>query len=142
MNERRRPAAATLFRAFADPMRLRIINVLRLGELCVCDIVAILRVPQPTVSRQLAYLRRAGLVTARADGAWKHYALVTPDHALHRALIGCLDHCDAAVAPWAEDRVRELAVRSQGGCCTTPVRITPCPAARPVLPLAERVVRS
>ncbi|HEY7569516.1 MAG TPA: metalloregulator ArsR/SmtB family transcription factor, partial [Gemmatimonadaceae bacterium] len=44
-----------LFRGFADPTRLRVLNVLAAGELCVCDIVEILGLPQPTVSRHLAY---------------------------------------------------------------------------------------
>ena len=56
-----------LFRGFADPIRLRVLNVLAAGELCVCDIVEILDLPQPTVSRHLAYLRRCGLVEVTPD---------------------------------------------------------------------------
>ncbi len=65
------PATDLLFRAFADRTRLRILHMLANGELCVCDIVGVLEVPQPKTSRHLAYLRRAGLVTGarRACGA-------------------------------------------------------------------------
>jgi ArsR family transcriptional regulator len=56
-----------LFRAFSDRTRLRILHLLQEGELCVCDLVSVLRVPQPTASRHLAYLRRAGLVRVRKE---------------------------------------------------------------------------
>ena len=49
--------------------------LLRDGEICVCHIHASLDVPQPTASRHLAYLRKAGLVDARRDGTWMHYRL-------------------------------------------------------------------
>lgn len=49
-----------VFKGFADPTRIRILSVLAAGELCVCDIVDVLRLPQPAVSRHLAYLRRDG----------------------------------------------------------------------------------
>src|SRR5687768_2464965 len=58
-----------LFRGFADPTRLRILNVLCAGELCVSDIVEVVGLPQPAVSRHLAYLRRSGLVAVTRD--WK-----------------------------------------------------------------------
>ena len=48
-----------MFRAFSDRTRLRILHLLRGGELCVCDLVAVIDVPQPKISRHLAYLRRA-----------------------------------------------------------------------------------
>jgi ArsR family transcriptional regulator len=54
-----------MFRAFSDPIRLRILHLIADGELCVCDLVEILGLPQPTVSRHLSYLRKAGLVSAR-----------------------------------------------------------------------------
>ena len=65
------PAVDTMFRAFSDRTRLRILHMLRDGELCVCDIVDVLGVPQPKASRHLSYLRKAGLVEARKDGLWK-----------------------------------------------------------------------
>ncbi|HZQ92272.1 MAG TPA: metalloregulator ArsR/SmtB family transcription factor [Terriglobales bacterium] len=68
----------SLFRALADPTRLRILNLMAESEICVCFFVAILGASQPKVSRHLAYLRRAGLVAARRDGKWMHYRIATP----------------------------------------------------------------
>ena len=59
-----------LFRAFSDATRLRILNLLQMGELCVCDIVSTLDIPQPTASRHLAYLRKCQFVAARKQGTW------------------------------------------------------------------------
>jgi ArsR family transcriptional regulator, arsenate/arsenite/antimonite-responsive transcriptional repressor len=67
-----------LFRALADPTRLRLLNLIADREVCVCYFVGILRIGQPKVSRHLAYLRRAGIVAARRDGRWMHYRLATP----------------------------------------------------------------
>lgn len=72
------PQVASLFRALADPTRLRLLNLLAQGELCVCYFVAILGETQPKISRHLAYLRRAGLVKVRRDGKWMHYSLDRP----------------------------------------------------------------
>lgn len=67
-----------LFRALADPIRLRLVNLIAGREICVCFLVEILGMSQPKISRHLAYLRRAGLVAARNDGKWVHYRLVEP----------------------------------------------------------------
>jgi len=75
---RMRPDLVTLFQALGDPTRLRLLNLVAAGEVCVCYFIEILDEPQPKISRHLAYLRRAGLVTARRDGKWMHYGLVTP----------------------------------------------------------------
>src|ERR1700722_4253489 len=67
-----------LFRALADPTRLRLLQLMSGGEICVCFFVEILRTSQPKISRHLAYLRPAGLVAARRDGKWMHYRLMEP----------------------------------------------------------------
>ena len=66
------------FRALADRTRLRIINLIGDQEVCVCFFVEILKTNQPKISRHLAYLRRAGIVSARREGLWMHYRLSTP----------------------------------------------------------------
>jgi len=66
------------FRALADHTRLRLINLMGDDELCVCFFVEVLKTNQPKISRHLAYLRRAGVVTARREGKWMHYRLVEP----------------------------------------------------------------
>jgi ArsR family transcriptional regulator, arsenate/arsenite/antimonite-responsive transcriptional repressor len=88
-----------LFRAMADPTRLAILRLLRPGERCVCDIVVALRVPQPTASRHLAYLRRAGLTEVRRQGQWSYYKLSEPVSELHRRLLDCLQCCPEVRSP-------------------------------------------
>lgn len=67
-----------LFRALADPTRLRLLNLMREDEVCVCFFVEVLGISQPKISRHLAYLRRAGLVAVRRQWKWMHYRIVTP----------------------------------------------------------------
>jgi len=101
------PAVAgldVLYRGFADPTRIRILNVLAAGELCVCDVVALLRLPQPAVSRHLAYLRRSGLVEARRGWKFSHYRLAAPRHPVHRNLINCVRSCFAGVPSLDQER--------------------------------------
>lgn len=68
----------SLFRALADRTRLRLLNLVRDQELCVCYLVEVLGMSQPKVSRHLAYLRRAGIVAARRQATWMHYRIVLP----------------------------------------------------------------
>jgi ArsR family transcriptional regulator len=70
-----------LFKALADRTRLRVINLIGNDEVCVCFFVEVLKTNQPKISRHLAYLRRAGLVSARREGKWMHYRLVEPPDA-------------------------------------------------------------
>ena len=69
---------ALLFAALADRTRLRLLNLMDGREVCVCYFVEILGQSQPKISRHLAYLRRAGVVTARREGKWVHYRIVVP----------------------------------------------------------------
>ena len=69
---------ALLFAALSDPTRLRLLNLMDGREVCVCYFVEILGQSQPKISRHLAYLRRAGVVSARRDGKWMHYKIVAP----------------------------------------------------------------
>ena len=108
-----------MFRAFSDRTRLRILHLLKGGELCVGDLVAILEVPQPTASRHLAYLRRSGLVVTRREGLWVHYALAPVGSRFHRDLLGCLASCFRDVPELAKDAKRAVKVRKSGGCCPT-----------------------
>lgn len=68
------------FSALSDPTRLRLMNLMRDEEICVCFFVEVLGTNQPKISRHLGYLRRAGLVSARRDGKWIHYRLVRPEN--------------------------------------------------------------
>jgi ArsR family transcriptional regulator, arsenate/arsenite/antimonite-responsive transcriptional repressor len=73
-----KPSMETLFQAMGDATRLRLLNLMAGGEVCVCFFVEVLGQGQPKISRHLAYLRRAGLVKSRREGKWMHYGLVGP----------------------------------------------------------------
>jgi len=79
-----------LFKAFADPTRLRLLGLLSGREVCVCDLMSVLRAPQSKVSQHLSFLRAAGLVVFRQEGKWRHYALAKPAGKVHARLVGCL----------------------------------------------------
>jgi ArsR family transcriptional regulator len=106
-----------MFRAFSDRTRLRILHLLLDGELCVGDLVNVLHVPQPTASRHLAYLRRAGLVATRKNGQWNYYKLAKADSSFHQHLLGCLKRCFQAVPEIGRDSKKIAKLRRSGGCC-------------------------
>ena len=83
----------SLFKGFADPVRIRILNLLAAGELCVCDICDILKLPQSSISRHLAYLRRTRLVDCEREGKFAHYRFAEPRNAVHRNLQDCVRSC-------------------------------------------------
>lgn len=107
-----------MFRAFSDRTRLRILNLLTPGELCVCDLVRVIGAPQPKISRHLAYLRKSGLVTSRREGLWMYYRLAPAINPFHRKLMECLGCCFTDVPELARD-VKELgkACCGTGPCC-------------------------
>jgi ArsR family transcriptional regulator len=84
----------------------------------VCDIVSITQVPQPTASRHLAYLLRAGLIVKRKQGLWAYYKLTSATSPFHRSLIKCLKECFHDVPELTKD-----AKRASSSCCElTPKR--------------------
>jgi ArsR family transcriptional regulator, arsenate/arsenite/antimonite-responsive transcriptional repressor len=102
-------------KAFADPVRLRLLSLLSDDrEVCVCHLHEALDLPQPTVSRHLAYLRKGGLVSGRKEGLWVHYRLARSRTGLHRILLGCLGTClgDPEVFELDRRRLERLL-----GCC-------------------------
>jgi len=76
----------SLFQAMADRTRLRLLNLMQGGEVCVCFFVEVLDEPQPKISRHLAYLRSAGLVTARRDAKWMQYSITEPKNETAREI--------------------------------------------------------
>jgi ArsR family transcriptional regulator len=85
-----KPDFVTLFQALGDKTRLRLLNLLGGGELCVCYLVEILGESQPKISRHLGYLRRAGVVASRREGKWIHYRLVRPADEQQARALECL----------------------------------------------------
>jgi ArsR family transcriptional regulator len=102
-------ALDALFKGFADPTRLRILNVLVPGELCVCDIVELLELPQPAVSRHLAYLRRSGLVEVTREWKYAHYRLASPLTTVHATLLACVHSCFTGIVSLGAERARAVA---------------------------------
>jgi ArsR family transcriptional regulator len=116
-----------LFRALADRTRLRLINLMSEGEVCVCFFVEILGTNQPKISRHLAYLRRAGIVAARREGKWMHYRLIQPGDVYAAAVLADVQAWLTSDSQMQSDRKRLLKV-----CCapTLPVQLQGAP--RPV----------
>jgi ArsR family transcriptional regulator len=111
-------AVNKMFRAFSDPIRLRILHLLLVEkQMCVGDLVAVLRVPQPTASRHLAYLRRSGLVGTRKGGLWTYYSLLPARNPFHRELLKCLKTCFQDVPELSKDARRARDLGKAGGCC-------------------------
>ena len=118
-----------VFRALADPTRLRILGLLLAGEVCVCDIHETLGIPQPKASRHLAYLRKSGLVDARREGLWMHYRLSSVADPVLRTIVEGAAHALTHLDVVRRDSQR---LKKRTGCClpvspTTPVAtVLPC----------------
>jgi ArsR family transcriptional regulator, arsenate/arsenite/antimonite-responsive transcriptional repressor len=110
------PPVDLIFKAFSDPTRLRILRMLQEGELCVCDLVSVLGVPQPKVSRHLSYLRKSGLVRVRKEGLWCHYELAPAKNAFHGKILECLSCCFSDVPEMRRD-AKCLTEKRQRSCC-------------------------
>jgi ArsR family transcriptional regulator len=85
---------ALFYAALSDETRLRLLSLMKDGEVCVCHLQSVLRTNQPKISRHLAYLRRAGLVEARRDGKWMHYRLKETGGDLGKILSQTLTHLE------------------------------------------------
>ena len=87
---------AQFFAALSDRTRLRLLNLMRDGEVCVCFIAETLGTNNPKISRHLAYLKRAGLVAGRRDGKWMHYRINEPSdkdaNAIFAAMLKTLEN--------------------------------------------------
>jgi ArsR family transcriptional regulator, arsenate/arsenite/antimonite-responsive transcriptional repressor len=115
-----------VFKALADKTRLRILALLGANEVCVCHLHDTLALPQPTVSRHLAYLRRVGLVDARRDGVWMHYQVARAlDPVVQRVVNAAVDavsqvpttHQDRKQFQRAFGQLYVLETSTGGACC-------------------------
>jgi ArsR family transcriptional regulator len=85
-----------LFKALADRNRLRILKMLELRPLCVCEITDVLGIAQSSVSRHLGILREAGLVDDKKEGQWMIYSLARSTDDATRSII-------AGIKRWLSD---------------------------------------
>lgn len=114
------------FRALADRTRLRLLNLMSGGEVCVCFFVEVLGMSQPKISRHLGYLRRAGVVASRREGKWIHYRLIEPPNA-HAAQV--FD----GIRSWLveDDEMKRDLRRLQTVCCAPKISVQLQGAPRP-----------
>jgi ArsR family transcriptional regulator len=121
------------FQAFADGTRLRLLNLMAEQEVCVCYFVEILGVSQPTISRHLAYLRRAGLVAARREGKWMHYRIIVPENEFARQLLN-------GTLRWlaTDKQMQQDSSRLSRACCA-PQRFVNLRGAPAPTPRAEQI---
>jgi ArsR family transcriptional regulator, arsenate/arsenite/antimonite-responsive transcriptional repressor len=109
----------TLFLALADKMRLRLLNLMREDEICVCYFTEVLGESQPKVSRHLAYLRNAGIVSARREGKWVNYKIEMPENEFAAQVLE-----DTLRWLEAQDDMREDYNKLATVCCSIEVPIT------------------
>lgn len=108
-----------LFMALADKTRLRLLNLMREDEICVCFFTEVLGESQPKVSRHLAYLRNAGIVSARRDGKWMHYSIEIPQNSFVSQILQ-----DTLEWLKAQDNMREDLRKLEAVCCSVDVPVT------------------
>jgi ArsR family transcriptional regulator len=115
------------FQALGDTTRLRLLNLMGDQEVCVCYFTEILGGPQPKISRHLAYLRDAGLVSARREGKWMHYRIVMPPH------IGASQVLRQTLESLKNDKVMQADQARLTKACCSPAKFSlsgvPLPAA-------------
>jgi ArsR family transcriptional regulator len=100
------------YAALADENRLRLLSLMKSGEICVCHLQEVLRTNQPKISRHLAYLKRAGLAEARREGKWMHYRFKKLEADLEKILSDTLNRLQK------EPQIRKDAQRlKQIACC-------------------------
>ena len=123
---------ALLFRALADHTRLRLLNLMGDDEVCVCFLVEALGVTQPKISRHLAYLRRARIVTARREGKWMHYRLEKPQDPHALAILSAVDASFKSNPRMQVDRTKLVRL-----CCSSSV---PAPLKRAPKPASVLII--
>lgn len=112
---------AKIFKALSDETRLRILVLLReYGELCVCDLMTALELPQSTVSRHVAYMKNAGLLNDKRCGVWMHYSIRQESGQFQKALIGSTFNILYDDETAAGDRARLIAYRATKDTTTCP----------------------
>jgi ArsR family transcriptional regulator len=116
-----------IYECLCDRTRLRLLNLLGKGPLCVCHFQTILGEPQVKISKHLAYLRTRGLVEVERQGNWMIYQLAVKPSKELRANLACLQDCATEEVVFKRDleKLRKLdltcdpvaAVRGTAKCC-------------------------
>jgi DNA-binding transcriptional ArsR family regulator len=121
-----------VMKAAADPTRVRMLKMLESGELCVCQIIAVLALSPSTVSKHLFLLKSAGLVKDRKEKKWVHYSLDLANDdpmvsGILKELSAWLNRDPVIVA----DRARLAEVRMETGPAAVGLATAICAGATP-----------
>ncbi len=116
----------TFFLALADKTRLRILNLMRDSEVCVCFFTEVLGESQPKISRHLAYLRGAGIVSARREGKWMHYKIEMPENFYTAKILQ-----DTLKGLKSRESMREDYEKLVSVCCAVEIPVTIARAPKP-----------
>ena len=122
---------AQLYKALSEETRIRIMMLLMRGELCVCDIQAVLEEPQSKVSRHLAYLKHSGLLSSTRVGVWMHYLIKESADETCKAQLTFMEKQLSKLSQYRADREKLQEVKKQKGCEALP---PPRRAGRTVVP--------
>jgi ArsR family transcriptional regulator len=124
-----------VYKCLCDPMRLRLLNLLREGPLCVCHLQEILNEPQVKTSKHLGYMRRLKLIEARRENNWTIYALPDRPHPLLEENLKCLQDCRNEMQLFRKDQRKRAALlkrlaKSDGCCPSAVINLAPKSPAR------------
>ena len=111
---------AQLYKALSDETRIRIMLLLLRGELCVCDIQAVLDEPQSKISRHLAYLKHSGLLRSKRVGVWMHYLIKESADETCKAQLAFMEERLSKLPQYQEDREKLREFQEQKGCEALP----------------------
>lgn len=127
MNENILSKMEAFFLALADKTRLRLLNLMREDEVCVCYFTEVLGESQPKISRHLAYLRNAGIVSARREGKWMNYKIEMPEDEFAAAALR-----DTLAWLEAQENMRADYAKLAAVCCSleAPVTIVRAPTPK------------
>ncbi|MBC2604018.1 ArsR/SmtB family transcription factor [Puniceicoccus vermicola] len=114
-----------VYKCLCDVQRLRILNLLREGPLCVCHLMEILEADQVKMSKQLQYMKKLGMLEVERVAQWRIYRIATPTNPLVEENLRCLQDCGPEDLRFAEDlrKRKEVLARSDEGvvsaCCAS-----------------------
>lgn len=121
--QRQMEQLAQNFKGLAEPIRLRAIRLLGHGELCICDLMNGLDLPQSTVSRHMSFLKNSGWVTSQRKGQWVYYSLTTPARGTQALVLQALKQNLPAMQKAKQDYARLmnfLETKEDGACARPP----------------------
>jgi ArsR family transcriptional regulator len=110
-----------IYKCLCDPRRLRMLNLLKDGPLCVCHLMELLEADQVSVSKQLRYMKELGMVEGERHAQWMVYRLAEPKSPLLLENLKCLQDCAGEGLPFAADTKRRQALMKRlartDACC-------------------------